>query len=530
MSARGLRCSLALAALAVALAASPARASDIPLVDKCSPLSAIGLDATPVGPVFKSDNVDFLGTVGAEAGDLDPGGRLIGHYFYVTGQTHFSIYDVADPLHPKFLSRVDFPCRFENEDVAVNGDILIWTDFATTGDMFVYDVRDKSHPKLAADVPGAGTHTIECLDGCRFGYGSYHLASSAGALKSGEVVDLLDPSHPKVLGDWTDGGVLDSRSVHDVTEIAPDRMLTASAPIELLDTSRSVVHPTVLARSDTDPTKRYHTVIWPREGQDRFVLASFETNATPNCGAGSGDFSTFDASQWQTTHTLKLLDSYHLSNGTQSDTNPPANVLGCSPHWFNVRPSWRDGGVVALAAYDHGTKFLRVDGAGKIKEIGAFLPPGTQSSGAYWITCDVVYVVDYTRGIDIVRLNDATSTCPARSGDATAGSTDAAAGGGAPVSEQPSLQHALSRGRCASRRHFRIRLRLPRGIHRRDVRRATVRVGHRRERVLRGARVTAPVDLRGLPPNRFAVRVRLTLKDGRTVTDTRRYRTCASRR
>jgi hypothetical protein len=511
---------LALATLlALAGTAPAARAIDVPLVDKCSPLSTLGLEPTPPGPTFKSDNVDFLGNVGAEAGDLAAGGRLIGHYFYVTGQTHFSIYDVADPVHPKFLSRVEFPCRFENEDVAVNGDFLMWSDFATTGDLYVYDVRDKLQPKLAADVPGAGTHTMECLDGCRFGFGSYHLATSAGPLKTGEVVDLLDPTKPKVLGDWTDGGVLPSRSVHDATELAPDRLLTASAPIELLDTSRSVVHPTVLAKSDTDPAKRYHTVIWPRAGQDRFALASYETNATPNCGAGSGDFSTFDTTGWQDTHTLKLVDSYHLVNGAQSDGNPPANVLGCSPHWFNERPSWSDGGVVALAAYDNGTKFVRVDAAGKIKEIGDFLPPGTQASGAYWITCDIVYVVDYTRGLDVIRLNDPASSCP---GAATAD---------APIaSTQPSLQQSLSGRRCASRRHFRIRLRLPRGVRRADVRRATVRVGRGRARVLRGKRLTTPVDLRGLPAGRVTVRVRLTLKDGRTVSDTRRYRTCAARR
>jgi hypothetical protein len=62
------------------------------------------------------------------------------------------------------------------------------------------------------------------------------------------------------------------------------------------------------------------------------------------------------------------------------------------------------------------------------------------------------------------------------------------------------------------------------------VRRATVRVGSGRPRVLRGARVTAPVDLRGLPAGHVTVRVRLTLKDGRSVADTRRYRTCAGRR
>ena len=81
------------------------------------------------------------------------------------------------------------------------------------------------------------------------------------------------------------------------------------------------------------------------------------------------------------------------------------NALGCSPHWFNVQPGFRNGGIVGLAAYDNGTRFLKVDSAGKISEVGWFLPQGTQASAAYWITKSIVYIVDYARGIDIVRFN-----------------------------------------------------------------------------------------------------------------------------
>ena len=76
---------------------------------------------------------------------------------------------------------------------------------------------------------------------------------------------------------------------------------------------------------------------------------------------------------------------------------------------------------------------------------------------------------------------------------------------------------------CASRRRFTIRLRVPRGE--RAVS-ATVRVNGKRVAVRRGARLTAPVNLRGLPKGRFSVRITLKLADGRTVTGVRRYRTC----
>ena len=81
--------------------------------------------------------------------------------------------------------------------------------------------------------------------------------------------------------------------------------------------------------------------------------------------------------------------------------------------------------------------------------------------------------------------------------------------------------------RCVSRRNFRIRLRVPRGI---TLASATVTVDGKRVRVVRGARLRAPVDLRGLPKGRFSVKIDLVTSTGARITGTRRYRTCAPKR
>ena len=81
--------------------------------------------------------------------------------------------------------------------------------------------------------------------------------------------------------------------------------------------------------------------------------------------------------------------------------------------------------------------------------------------------------------------------------------------------------------RCVSRRKFRIRLRHPRGAR---VKSAVVRLNGKRVATRRGKRVTAPVNLRGLPKGRFTVRITVKLADGRTVNGTRRYRTCTPRK
>lgn len=80
--------------------------------------------------------------------------------------------------------------------------------------------------------------------------------------------------------------------------------------------------------------------------------------------------------------------------------------------------------------------------------------------------------------------------------------------------------------RCASRRHFRIRLRHPGGAR---IRAAAVYVNGRRVATRSGRRTTARIDLRGLPRGRFTVRIRVALVDGRVVRETRVYRTCRAR-
>lgn len=80
---------------------------------------------------------------------------------------------------------------------------------------------------------------------------------------------------------------------------------------------------------------------------------------------------------------------------------------------------------------------------------------------------------------------------------------------------------------CRSRRSFRIRLREPRGD---ALRTARVWVNRRRVAVRKGERVTAPVDLRGLPRGRYTVRIVATTVRGRTIEGSRRYRTCSRKR
>ena len=49
-------------------------------------------------------------------------------------------------------------------------------------------------------------------------------------------------------------------------------------------------------------------------------------------------------------------------------------------HWFQEHPTFRDGGLVAVAEYENGTRLLQIEPDGKIVEQGYFLPLGGSAS------------------------------------------------------------------------------------------------------------------------------------------------------
>jgi Ca2+-binding RTX toxin-like protein len=96
-----------------------------------------------------------------------------------------------------------------------------------------------------------------------------------------------------------------------------------------------------------------------------------------------------------------------------------------------------------------------------------------------------------------------------------------------PLPKAATLVTIPSTKRCVSRR--RLRLRVKKALVG-SVRSVEVFVNGKRKTRVTGRRVGLPVDLRGLPRGTFRVRLKITLADGRVVSDTRKYRTCRPKR
>ncbi|MDQ3964200.1 MAG: hypothetical protein M3277_09875 [Actinomycetota bacterium] len=345
--------------------------------------------AAPSQGGLASDNVTYVTTIPFDAGGAT-GARVYGKHLYVGGARGFSIYDVSDPLAPELLSYTP-GAAFPAEDIDTNGEILLFQDQQLRHRLHVYNVENKTSPQQLAEVTGVNDHTFTCVFACRYAYGA-----------GGTIFDLRDPAAPEWVGAWSGST---PGFAFDTTEVSPGMVITASRVIYLFDARKDPAKPKMVASGTTDDNRLIHSIRWPNKGKDDFILVQGETPVSRRCNDQSGAFMTWDASRWKKTHTFSMIDEFRVVNGTVVDGNPPANALGCTNLWFQEHPDFRNGGIVAAAFFEHGVRFLRVARNGKISQVGYFTPFGGETSAAYWLTDEIVYSIDLTRGIDILRFD-----------------------------------------------------------------------------------------------------------------------------
>ncbi|MGI8775378.1 MAG: LVIVD repeat-containing protein [Actinomycetota bacterium] len=357
----------------------------------------------PTAGGLATDNIEHVKHIPLAQNGV--GGRLIGKYFYMNDQNKVMVWDVSDPENPEMIGQVLMPqeWQFSREDIDGNGKILVVPNTLSgqndgnpqtaspANAVYIIDVEDKTNPQIISKLPGAAQHTVSCVLNCKWAYGS-----------GGNIIDLRDPAKPKLMekkwGEGTPGG----SSGHDVEEVAPGLVMTATDPMMLLDARKDPANPKVISAAER-ANQYQHGIRWPRKMGDRFLLAASETTMNGRCSDRSGSFQTWDTRGWKT-KGFRFIDEHRPVNGTIIDGNPVAQ-RNCTAHWIEEHPKFKNGGFVAAGFYDHGTRFFEVTKTGEIKEAGYFMAYAGQASAAYWITNEIVYTVDYNRGLDILRFS-----------------------------------------------------------------------------------------------------------------------------
>jgi hypothetical protein len=371
--------------------------------------------APPLPDAVMSPNVEYLGSIKQDVG-LTTGAKIVGNRMFVTSGKNISIYDISDPATPTALGDMKVNVAWENEEVPTNGKVLaVASDFysvvpeciaalAPDGCVQFFDVRDPANIKQVGTIPIAN-HTAECALDCQYFYG-----------RAGTIIDargILDGTPPKVIGNWIDElgkqGVAE-KSCHHIREIRPGVLITACQPFAVISINTadggSPAHPKVLYTGEA--AKFVHSARWPRAGKDKFVLTGGEQNFRGRCELNNSEFSVYSAAGVLAGTSRQfqgpIAQVAPAGNGYYADGKPVAGALGCSVHWFQEHPTFRNGGLVAISEYEDGVRFLQIKPDGKIVEQGYFLSLGSSSSSPKWAgKDDVLYSIDYQRGIDILR-------------------------------------------------------------------------------------------------------------------------------
>ena len=360
-----------------------------------------GLATLTVAPaqgdvLVESKNFELVTSV--PIGGISVGGQAVGDtYFVASWQTGLRSYDISDPENPVELDHLPEVSHNENEDLATNGKILLLSKFNRAdpaNQLAVIDVSDPKDMKVIATLPGAGGHTMTCLYDCKWAY-----ASSSKSASDGLIVDLRDPKNPKLVDKkWSE---LIGVPAHDVTEVRPGLVVTSSTPMFVLDTT-DPANPKILQKGKDDAPHTGHNNIWPRAGKDRFMFSASETSANGRCELYSDDdgrtLQFWDTRGWKRSG-FRPVGSYTLNSG---EGHPPVDALGvqgCSAHWAHEHPSFKNGGLVAMAAWSHGVRLLDVSSDGKVTEVGYFMKDVQGAVDVEWINDRIAYVIEDGGGI-----------------------------------------------------------------------------------------------------------------------------------
>jgi hypothetical protein len=402
------------------------------------PAGARALPPTPLTTVTASKNVHLVTNVPTGVG---VGGKFAGHYYFQTTARSVTysapdgvsdgglwVFDVANPESPQVVSHLPLPV-WENEDVDLSVKrhvLLISADRKKTvsqvntspvvgGQLFVYDITDLAHPLLKSTVSmpstvgtakdgtplGGPGHIANCILDCSY---AYLTGSRDGSV---HVVDLRDLANPKVVGKikspaGADTGYWTPGIVHDVNVDAKGYVwMTGSGGTAMYAPVKDPLHPVLVASTSKSDNARTDSYIHHNSlrlddgtvlvGEESFNGCGGDAPIEPDDEVG-GRFQS-----WHIDAKAKRLRPLALY------MQKVPGVSTCSSHWFDVNKNT----VVADAWYEGGVRFLDLTNPGRVRQVGYLRTSDGAASQAQYVPGhpDLVYVSDYLRGLDVIRID-----------------------------------------------------------------------------------------------------------------------------
>ena len=256
-------------------------------------------------------------------------------------------------------------------------------------------------------IPTAN-HTVECVLDCQYFYGS-----------AGSIIDARGVArrHGAEAGRQLDRRATRRRAsarAAAATTCARSRRASCSPPASRSPSSRSSRRTAARPSTRRCSTRaRRPSSCTPPAGRarasDKFLLTGGEENFTRPLRAQRQRVLRLQRRQRAEEEVEAVRGPAHqvepAGNGVYADGKPVAGALGCSVHWFQEHQSFKNGGLVALSRV-RGRRALPADQPRRRDHRAGLLPRASAArrrrrSGRG--KDDVLYSIDYQRGIDILR-------------------------------------------------------------------------------------------------------------------------------
>ena len=344
----------------------------------------------------------------------------VGHMRHPSGT---SIYDVADPKHPKLLSRIDIPDGWHSHKVrAANGVMIVnheklgqggETGFG--GGLGIYDVENPAEPKPIAKwlTHGKGVHRYD-FDG-RYAYISPTAEGFIGNIVM--ILDLADPSKPEevgrwwIPGQWRAGGEdypwddwVPPRCHHPLR--VGDRLYVSywHHGFFILDIS-DMSKPKMISGVNTSPSFPHptHTCLrMPNPLKGREILVVADEDVAKLWPAAPAFTWVYDITNENNPSAIATFQV----DGLDPDGAPQQPMMGCH------QPSERfSGTVLPFAWFAQGLRLIDVADPFRPREVGHYAadaPDGFEQASSNDVTVDergLIYLIDRQRGVDIIETN-----------------------------------------------------------------------------------------------------------------------------
>ena len=357
-----------------------------------------------------SENVDVLGSIPLP-GVI--GARFRDNVMYATGGGGLYTYDVSTPELPKPLGHLPLP-HFENEDVSIGGNTLIIAadQFVGLPNMvYVIDISNPALPTLRNQFRiSRQAHIGNCVHDCRYVYitgdsGVFTYDTTTGAEMGRwgtEVGGTHDIQFDSAGYAWVAGG--NGTGAWDVTNPLAPKMVAKTDARGNQPPYNDFIHHNS-GRPDVSPGVPGDVVLITEEDYTNVGCQKVGNLAPPGLFQAWRINGALSASN---PAVLTPIDTWDISQGVlpaPEDTRA-ISAASCSSHYFT-----ESRGVVANAWYQQGIRFLDISNPADIRQVGYYVIPDGEVWAAHFVPTDptqtIVYSIDVTHGIDIIRFNRA---------------------------------------------------------------------------------------------------------------------------